>query len=490
MSPSPDKVEAVTPVDLIPKRTRRVDHGITESGPSLLPLQPGQQYRFTFDMSACVGCHSCEVACAEQNALPTDITWRRVGEIEGGSYPETRTLHLSMACNHCLEPTCLVGCPTDAYVKLPSGIVDHLADECIGCQYCTWTCPYSVPALQTDRRIVTKCDMCKPRLEQGHTSACVDACPTHAIGIEIVDVDEWREDHSEANGPQLPPADISLSTTRLILPDDVPAETHTTGDHALAPEDPHWPLVAVTLLTEVAIGLFAAVLISGAASDARGVGAWALVTTVLGMNASLLHLGRPAMAMKAFRGWRHSWLSREAIAFVALAAACAVVTAAPSIATTTTALGVAVGAGGASARLYMVPGRPAWDTPWTIVAFVASGLATGAALHAALRDGAGIWFAAVGLAVAVAAHVANLARLRRGDELELHGTWRLTTGVLRPWFVLRLTAAVAALVIALATDAHAGVLGAIVVSEVIGRWLFYVSAVPRSIPGAFFRGRV
>ena len=58
-------------------------NGITTRGPELLALDAGEQYRFGFDMSACIGCHSCEVACAEQNGLPPGTTWRRVGEIEG-----------------------------------------------------------------------------------------------------------------------------------------------------------------------------------------------------------------------------------------------------------------------------------------------------------------------------------------------------------------------------------------------------------------------
>ncbi|MEM9039423.1 MAG: DmsC/YnfH family molybdoenzyme membrane anchor subunit [Actinomycetota bacterium] len=478
-----------TPVDLIARRPRRSDHGVTASGPALLPLQAGQQYRFTFDMSACVGCHSCEVACAEQNALPVGTVWRRVGEIEGGTYPETRSAHLSMACNHCLEPTCLEGCPADAYVKLSSGVVDHLADECIGCQYCTWTCPYSVPVFQPDRRIVSKCDMCAPRLEQGFTSACVDACPTHAIGIEIVEVDEWRIDHAAADGPNLPSADISLSTTRLVLPDDLPADTHTAGDHALAAEHPHWPLVFVTLLTEVAIGLFVASIVAGDAGDGRMIAAWALATTFVGMNASLLHLGRPIMAAKAFRGWRHSWLSREAIAFVVSAAACGVALAAPSTVTAAVGAAVAVVAAFASAKLYMLPARPSWDSAWTVVAFVASGLATGGALHAVLRDGAGALVSAIGVVVAVAAHVANLVRLRSSTELERRGTWTLVVGPLRPWFVLRLVSACVA-VAALALGAPVAALVAVVITELTGRWLFYVSVVPYSIPGAFFRGRI
>ena len=88
------------------------------------PLQPGEQYRFHFDMAKCIGCKCCVVACNEQNGNPAEINWRRVGEIEGGWYPNTQRFHLSMGCNHCLEPSCMLGCPVEAYTKDPlTGIV-------------------------------------------------------------------------------------------------------------------------------------------------------------------------------------------------------------------------------------------------------------------------------------------------------------------------------------------------------------------------------
>ena len=73
------------------------------------PLEPGEQYRFHFDMTKCIGCRSCEVACNEQNGNPADIKWRRVGELEGGIWPETQRMYLSMGCNHCLSADCLKG---------------------------------------------------------------------------------------------------------------------------------------------------------------------------------------------------------------------------------------------------------------------------------------------------------------------------------------------------------------------------------------------
>ena len=119
-------------------------------------------------MGTCVGCKCCVVACNEQNGNPASINWRRVGEMEGGFYPNAQRAYLSMGCNHCVNPTCLDGCPVDAYTKDPAtGIVRHSADACIGCQYCTWNCSYGVPQYNPGRGVVGKCDMCEGRMARG-----------------------------------------------------------------------------------------------------------------------------------------------------------------------------------------------------------------------------------------------------------------------------------------------------------------------------------
>lgn len=475
------------PVTLGAPRRVRPKHGVTEKGPELLPLDAGQQYRFTFDMGACIGCHSCEVACAEQNGLPAELAWRRVGEVEGGQYPDTKRYYLSMACNHCLEPACLEGCPTEAYVKLSSGIVAHHADDCIGCQYCTWNCPYSVPAFQPDRRIVTKCDMCTPRLDAGELPACVGACPTHAIGVERVDIEEWRADHSAANAPHLPPSDITVSTTRIIMPDDMPTETFAASDYTLQPEHPHWPLVWVTLLTQLAAGVMAGAVADGAQ---RSGSLAAFVAASIALPTSLFHLGRPAMAFKALRGLRRSWLSREVLAFGLFAAMAGVAAVAPGMGTAVAALVVGVAGVYASARLYVVPGRPAWNSPFTVVQFWAAGLAMGPLLLAVLDGATGSLrvLAAVGVATSLAGYLANLARLARDPRLEHRGTWTLTRGHLRAPSLVRVVAGALAFVLALGGP-PALALAVAAVAELLGRWLFYVNVVPLNMPGGFFRGR-
>ena len=467
------------PVALTTKPSR-AKPGIGPQGPELLPLDAGQQYRFGFSMDACIGCHSCEVACGEQNGLPAGTSWRRVGEIEGGEYPgldgaggaRAQRFHLSMSCNHCLEPLCLEGCPTGAYEKLANGVVAHHADDCIGCQYCTWGCPYNVPVFQPDRRIVTKCDMCLPRLEAGRAPACVSACPTHAITVEPVDVAAWREDHAAADAPELPPSDLTLSTTRIELPADVPVETFAASDWNLRPEHPHWPLVWLTLVSQLAVGVSVT-----AESPTHRLAA--AVLAALGLAGALLHLGRPAMAWKAFRGLRTSWLSRE----VALLGAYAVLAAAAVFLPALSAAAAVVGVAGvyASARLYVVPGRPAWNTALTPVRFLATVAATGPLVTG--RPGIGI----AGIAVALAATGANWIRLARGPRQPWWGAVRLELVWFRGWTALRWTLAAAALLTAI-SGLPLVALGLVAASELVGRWLFFVTVVPLNMPGSFWRG--
>lgn len=440
--------------------------------PELLPLDAGEQYRFGFSMSACIGCHSCEVACAEQNGLPEGTVWRRVGEVEGGTYPDTQRLQLSMSCNHCLDAACLTGCPTNAYEKLANGVVAHHADECIGCQYCTWNCPYSVPVFQPDRKIVTKCDLCLPRLGEGLLPACAGACPTHAIAVEPVNVEEWRADHRGADAPHLPSSDLTISTTRIELPADLPVQTIAASDWSVRPEHPHWPLVWLTVLTQVAAG------VSLTASDA-GDRVTAGVLASAALVGSLAHLGRPGVAYKALRNVRRSWLSREVGLFGLYAPLALAAVLVPALVPAAAAVGMA--GVYASARLYIVPGRPSWDTRLTVAAFAATGLAVGPLLTG--RPLLGL----AGAGLALAALGANLVRLWGDPDISRGGTVELYRHRLRGWTVLRVALAAAGLV-AVTLGGPLFVAGLLVLcGEVVGRWLFYVTVVPANMPGSFWR---
>lgn len=499
-------------------RLRRDLTAIGADGPELLPLDAGEQYRFSFAMDACVACHSCEVACAETNLTPVDKAWRRVGELEGGSFPMTRRLNLSMACNHCLEPTCLSGCPTQAYTKLQNGVVRHDADECIGCQYCIWNCPYEVPVYDSAAKVVAKCDMCLPRLEAGQSPACVTACPTNAITVEPVDVAAWKADHASADGPGLPPASITLSTTRIVVPGSLPEMVPAT-DHTVEPEDAHWPLIALTLLTQLSLGTVAATVtaeVAGAASRGRMAGAAvaAALAGAVALGASLLHLGRPAVAFKALRNWRTSWLSREVALLAAFSAASLGYAAAWAGGSTGSGLrsllggaAVALGAAGiyASGRLYLVPARPVWNSRRTLVAFFASSLALGPLLAVLCLDRAalggplvvGLVLASAAGSVAQLGVLGHLLRAVRGrTDRQYAGTAALLAGPFRGLLLARVAAvAVTLALLAWALRAPLGgpeaggrlatALATASLGELAGRYLFYVTVVPYRMAGSF-----
>ena len=483
-----------------------------EARPQLLPLQDGEQYRFTFAMEACVGCHSCEVACAEQNATPVEQGWRRVGELEGGSFPDTRRFSLSMACNHGGEPTGLAGCPTSASETLGTGRVVQHADDCIGCQYCIWNCPYEVPVFNPVRKIVSKCDMCRPRLDEGQSPACVLACPTRAIGVEPVDVAAWRVDHATADAPGLPPADITLSTTRIAVPPDLPEGMTEANQRPVRAEHPHWPLIVLTLLTQLSLGTVAATVLleAGGARGLEGAAIGAFLAGATALAASLLHLGRPTRAFKALRNLRTSWLSRE----VAWFGVFAVLSFAYAATGPHLPLGVAATVAGvagvhASARLYLVPARPVWNSRRTPAAFFATAAATGPLLALLCLDPgrlAGGWvLALLGLAgLGTLAQVAVQARLRHvvrtRDDRQHRGTAELLGGRFSTMFQARLAAAGAglALLAFTATAPFGSAAGAgrlatatavIAAGELAGRYLFYVTVVPWRMAGNFFGAR-
>jgi formate dehydrogenase iron-sulfur subunit len=280
------------------------------------PPGPGQQYAFAVDLDACTGCKACVTACHSLNGLDEGETWRSVGLLVGDEGQQ----HITAACHHCVEPGCLNGCPVDAYEKDPiTGIVRHHDDQCIGCSYCTLTCPYEVPTYDRDRGIVRKCDLCADRLGAGEAPACVQGCPTHAISVEIVDVDVVAAAASAPWPIAAPAPDRTIPTTSYRSARDLSAAT-AADLHEVRVNHGHPPLAVMLVLTQVAVGTFLVDLAlrllgvlperAGATSAVLGLG-----VAVVALGASTLHLGRPRYAYRAVIGLRHSWLSREIVAF-------------------------------------------------------------------------------------------------------------------------------------------------------------------------------
>ncbi len=491
--------------------TRRPNLGHVEiEPPSLMPpraLAPGEQYRFHFDMTKCIGCKCCVVACNEQNGNPAAINWRRVGELEGGHYPYVQRHYLSMGCNHCLEPSCLAGCPVEAYTKDPvTGVVIHDPATCIGCQYCTWNCSYGVPQYNSERGIVGKCDLCHNRIDDGMAPACVSACPQGAIAIEIVNIADWRRDYLTANAPGLPSADDSISTTRITLPEDLLPGTDRVDVQRVKPEHPHWPLVFMLVLSQLSVGAFAALCALPMFSQtARGslpvLGSLILAGGSLAI--ATLHLGRPIYAWRALKGLRRSWLSREVLSLSIYAAAASAYAAIGLLdlpwRLPAGLLTVFCGVAGVtcSARLYMVPARPAWRSRYTIAEFFSTALVLGplfvwALAFPSIGANERAWLAraaAAGAAAQLLTQTLKTLWLSRAEEFELRASALLLSGSLRTAFLARLGILVLA-GIALPFNLHSqpAVFAAFALAlagEWLGRWLFFVSVVPKNIAAAF-----
>ena len=490
-------------------RTQPVIDSPAESR-TLIPsrtLEPGEQYRFHFDMTKCIGCKCCVVACNEQNGNPAAINWRRVGELEGGHYPCVQRHYLSMGCNHCLEPSCLIGCPVEAYRKDPAtGVVLHDPDTCIGCQYCTWNCSYGVPQYNAERGVVGKCDLCHNRLADDLAPACVAACPEGAIAVEIVNIEDWRRDYLSANAPGLPSADDSISTTRVTLPHDLPPDTGRVDTQRIVPEHPHWPLVFMLVLTQLAAGAVAVLsllnFLDPGPTHPRALIA-ACMLAGISLGTATFHLGRPIYAWRALKGLRRSWLSREVLSLSIFAgtAVCYTtgallqlpVTPVLSFATVLSGLiGVLC-----SARLYMVPARPAWCSRFTIPEFLATAALLGPLLVCAIEPESldpayRAWLlraAAAGGAAQLVIQTMKFLWLSRSEQFELRASALLLSGRLQNRFLIRLGILVlAGIVLPLTTHSHSELVLALALGgEWLGRWLFFVSVVPKNIAAAFTR---
>jgi Fe-S-cluster-containing dehydrogenase component len=156
------------------------------------------RYAMAVDLSRCVGCSACMVACKAENQVPAGAFRLRVGEMTWGEpqaiasgrwgLPESangaagihvETLHAQ--CYHCEGAPCTAVCPTGAtYQDKATGIVKIDPARCTGCKACIVACPYGMRHLDPLLGVADKCSFCDHRLARGLHPACVDVCPTGA----------------------------------------------------------------------------------------------------------------------------------------------------------------------------------------------------------------------------------------------------------------------------------------------------------------------
>ena len=498
------------------------------------PPAPGQQYAFEVDLDKCSGCKACVTACHSLNGLDDGETWRDVGILVSEDWRQPFTQTITTACHHCIDPGCLNGCPVLAYEKDPvTGIVRHLDDQCIGCQYCILKCPYEVPKYSERRGIVRKCDLCSQRLAVGEAPACAQACPSEAIRITLagaeevhalfqsattVDTSRKEREKSEkrefASAPLFPlspappflPASpdprITLPATRYLSKRGLPANLLAGDDGTVRPSPSHLPLVFLLVLTQLAVGASVnAVFVDRPLPFVL----LALVMAATGLGVGLLHLGQPLKAWRSFLGWRKSWFSREIIAFglfvpliASVAAAIGFHSPTPEGRDLNPALCSVALAGlfgvFCSAMIYADTRREFWSARQSIGKFFGTTFLLGSAVALAMTNSR---TSALALAVATAVKLAFEHRIFRHLQDEetsnlppLSKTARLLAGPLGPISRTRiacgLLGGIAAPLVILLTSAPPAAFAALALSfagEWLERYLYFTAVVTRRMPG-------
>jgi len=181
------------------------------------------RYVMVADLRRCIGCQTCTAACKMANGTPPGVQWRRVVDMEIGTYPDVKRVFMPVGCQHCSNPPCLDVCPSGATQQRDDGIVNIDYDICIGCASCAVACPYGARYLVHEEQyaygdrptedektnynnkylgVANKCNFCAEKIDAGvangltpgkdpeATPHCVNSCISGAMTFGDIDDQE------------------------------------------------------------------------------------------------------------------------------------------------------------------------------------------------------------------------------------------------------------------------------------------------------------
>jgi Fe-S-cluster-containing dehydrogenase component len=270
---------------------------------------------FIFNQNRCVACGACDAACILENGW--NFHARTVFKFNQEAISDFPVMYLSMACNHCEIPSCLNSCPANAYSRdLITGAILINDKRCIGCNYCTWNCPYDAPKSDRISRMIGKCNLCQSLLIDGGNPACTSACPTGALKFDIINEktdNKWVPYFPEKNlNPSIFIPEEKSSVPLKIVPSEI---FDTDFIHKSDKEEnikPAWSLIAFSFLATLSVSFTGILLLSGNLK-------WPWLPLLMIMTAgffSVFHLGKKFRAWSAVSNILKSPLSKEIVMYL------------------------------------------------------------------------------------------------------------------------------------------------------------------------------